>query len=103
MTVRAKIGVCRTNVLCLGSQKVPVRYRNTSKDSDRHSLLSFDNVGTATGIVPSSVANPDPGPGAFLDPGIRMGKKIKIRIGIRIRDEHPGSYFRELTSLGTIF
>jgi hypothetical protein len=27
-----------------------------------------------------------------LDPGSGMGKKIKIRI----RDEHPGSYFREL-------
>jgi hypothetical protein len=28
MTVRAKIGVCRTNVLCFGPQRFPVRYRN---------------------------------------------------------------------------
>ncbi len=36
----------------------------------------------------------DPGSGAFLTPGsgIRDGQKIKIRI----RDEHPESYFREL-------
>jgi hypothetical protein len=25
-----------------------------------------------------------------------MGKKSRSRSGIRIRDEHPGSYFREL-------
>jgi hypothetical protein len=34
----------------------------------------------------------DPGSGAFLNPGSGIGKKIKIRI----RDEHPGLYFREL-------
>jgi hypothetical protein len=33
-----------------------------------------------------SVADPDPGSGALLTPGS----------GIRIRDEQPGSYFREL-------
>jgi hypothetical protein len=46
----------------------------------------------------SSVADPDPGSGVFLTPGSGMGKKIKIRI----RDEHPGSYFWELrnNSLG---
>jgi hypothetical protein len=32
------------------------------------------------------------GSGAFLTPGSGMGKKIRIRI----RDEQPGSYFREL-------
>ncbi len=39
-------------------------------------------------VVTNSVADPDPGSGAFLTPvsGIR----------IRIRDEQPGSYFREL-------
>ncbi len=43
-----------------------------------------------------STAEPDPGFGAFLPldtgsrAGIRNGKKI------RIRDEHPGSHFREL-------
>ncbi len=41
----------------------------------------------------SSVADPDPGSGAFLtlDRGSEMGKKNKIRI----RVEHFGSYFRE--------
>jgi hypothetical protein len=36
----------------------------------------------------------DPGSGAFLPPGSGMGKKSGS--GIRIRDEPPGSYFREL-------
>jgi hypothetical protein len=40
----------------------------------------------------SSVADPDPGSGAFLTPGSGMVKNIRIRI----RDEQPGSYFREL-------
>ncbi len=35
---------------------------------------------------------PDQGSGAFLTPGSGMGKKTCIRI----RDEQPGSYFREL-------
>jgi hypothetical protein len=51
-------------------------------------------------VVFSSVADPDPGSGAFLTPesgafvtpGSRMGKKNRIRI----RDEQPGSYFQEL-------
>ncbi len=44
----------------------------------------------------TNVADSDSGSGAFLTPGseIRDGKKIKIRI--RILDEHFGSYFREL-------
>jgi hypothetical protein len=46
----------RTNVTYL-FRFTKVRYRNTSKDSDRTSLLSIDNV---QGIVPSSVADPDP-------------------------------------------
>jgi hypothetical protein len=40
--------------------------------------------------TPNSVA--DPGSGASFDPGIRDEYKIRIRI----RDEQPGSYFREL-------
>jgi hypothetical protein len=46
------------------------------------------------GYIGTSVADPDPGSGAFLTPqsGIRDGQKIKIRI----RDEQTGSYFREL-------
>ncbi len=42
----------------------------------------------------SSVA--DPGSGAFLTTGSGMGKKSGSRSRIRIRDEKPGSYFREL-------
>jgi hypothetical protein len=42
----------------------------------------------------SSVA--DPGSGAFLTLGSGMGKKSKSGSGIRIREGHPGSYFREL-------
>ncbi len=47
-------------------------------------------------VVSSSVADPDPRSGAFLnlDPGSGMGKKSGS--GIRIRDEQPESYFREL-------
>ena len=36
------------------------------------------------------------GKGAFLTPGSGMDKKSRSGSGIRIRDEHPGSYFREL-------
>jgi hypothetical protein len=47
-------------------------------------------------MVPFVVQSvPDPGSGDFLTPGSGMGKK-KSRFGIIIRDEHPGSYFREL-------
>jgi hypothetical protein len=38
----------------------------------------------------TSVADPDPGSGAFLTLGSGMGK---------IRDEQPGSYFRELKTI----
>jgi hypothetical protein len=31
-----------------------------------------------------------------MDPGYGMGKKIRSGYGIRIRDEQPRSYFREL-------
>jgi hypothetical protein len=41
-----------------------------------------------------SVADLDPGSGAFLTPGSGMGKKIRIRI----RDEQPGANFREQIS-----
>jgi hypothetical protein len=44
--------------------------------------------------VGNSVANPDPGSGAFCDPWIRNPGWVKSRI--RIRDEQPGSYFLEL-------
>jgi hypothetical protein len=39
-----------------------------------------------------SVADPDPGSGALLNPGSGMGKKS----GSGILDEHPRSFFREL-------
>jgi hypothetical protein len=43
-----------------------------------------------------SAADPDPGSGAFLTPGSGMGKKSGSGSGIRIRNEQPGSYFREI-------
>ncbi len=49
--------------------------------------------GIATLVQIFSVADPDPEYGAFLTPGSGMGKKIRIRIW----DEQPGSYFRELS------
>jgi hypothetical protein len=45
--------------------------------------------------VKNSVADPDLGSGAFFAPGSGMGKKS----GSGIRDEKPGSYFRELRNL----
>ncbi len=42
----------------------------------------------------SSVADPDPGSGAFLTPGSGMGRNSASGSGIR--DEQPGSYFLEL-------
>jgi hypothetical protein len=45
--------------------------------------------------VNTSVADPDPGSGVFVTPGSDIGKKNKIRI----RDEHPGSSFRELRNI----
>jgi hypothetical protein len=48
---------------------------------------------TLSGTVPSpSVADPDPGSSALLTPGSGIRDGLKIRI----RDEQPGSYFREL-------
>ncbi len=43
---------------------------------------------------PISVADPDPGSGAFLTPGSGMGEKSGPGSGIR--NEQPGSYFLEL-------
>ncbi len=43
-------------------------------------------------ILFQSVADPDPGSGAFLTARTGMGKKIRIRI----HDDQPRSYFREL-------
>ncbi len=42
-------------------------------------------------LVPSAA---DPGSGAFLTPGSRMGKKSGSGTGIR--DKQPGSYYQEL-------
>ncbi len=44
----------------------------------------------------SSVADPDPGLGAFLTPGSRIRDGRKSAYGSGIRDEHLGSYFLEL-------
>jgi hypothetical protein len=45
-------------------------------------------------VLWGSVAEPDPGSGAFLTPGSGMGKKSGLGSGIQIRGEQPGSYFR---------
>ncbi len=42
--------------------------------------------------VKGSVADPDPGSGVFMTPGYGMGKNQDPDL----RDEQPGSYFREL-------
>ncbi len=41
----------------------------------------------------------DPGSGALLTPGSGMGKKSGSGSKIQIRDEQPGSYFRELRNI----
>jgi hypothetical protein len=43
-----------------------------------------------------SVADPDPGLGAFLTPGSGIRDGRKSASGSGIRDEQPGSYFLEL-------
>jgi hypothetical protein len=43
-----------------------------------------------------SVADPDPGSGAFLTPGSGIRDGWKSASGSGIRDEQPGSYFLEL-------
>jgi hypothetical protein len=43
-----------------------------------------------------NVADPDPESGSFFTPVSGMGKKSGSGSQIRIRDEQPGSYFREL-------
>jgi hypothetical protein len=47
-------------------------------------------------VLRSGVADPDPVPFLPLDPGSRMGKKSGSGSWIRIQNEQPGSYFREL-------
>jgi hypothetical protein len=51
-------------------------------------------VYTTVKSKPTSVADPDPGSGAFLTPGSGVGKKSGS--GSAIRDEQNGSYFLEL-------
>jgi hypothetical protein len=49
-------------------------------------------LANSSGRLQCCVADPDPMP--FLTPG--SGIRDGYKIGIRIRDEQPGSYFREL-------
>ncbi len=49
---------------------------------------------TVTFLLFCSVADPESG--AFLTPGFGIGKKSRSGSGIRIRNKHPRSYFREL-------
>ena len=46
-----------------------------------------------TGFKKASVADPDPGLGAFLTPGSGIRNGRKSASGSGIRDEQPGSYF----------
>jgi hypothetical protein len=46
--------------------------------------------------VAASVADPDPGLGAFLTPGSGIRDGRKSASGSGIRDEQPGLYFLEL-------
>jgi hypothetical protein len=67
--------------LLLSSQKYRLRIRDPEKKP----------------VPGSTVADPDPGSGAFLTPGFESGitgkTKIQTRIPDPIRDEHPGPYF----------
>jgi hypothetical protein len=49
----------------------------------------------------NSVADPDPGSGAFLTPGSGVGRKSAFGSGIR--DEQPVSYFLELRNHILVF
>jgi hypothetical protein len=62
--------------------------RNTCK---QHKNINKTNI-LQNFTRSSSDADADPGSGAFLTPRSGVSKKIRIRI----RDEQPGSYFREL-------
>ncbi len=47
-------------------------------------------------LVKFSVADPDPGLGAFLTPGSGIRDGRKSASGSGIQNEQPGSYFKEL-------
>ncbi len=72
----------------------------SKKLSTIHSLKLFDRqffmlIGRDW-VRESSVADPDPGLGAFLTPGSGIPDGRKSSSGSGIRDEQPGSYFLEL-------
>jgi hypothetical protein len=60
-------------------------------------VVAHIKIITSRAIKTTSVVDPEPGSGAFLTPksGIRNLGWVK-KIKIRIRDEHPVFYFREL-------
>jgi hypothetical protein len=47
-------------------------------------------------LVKTSIADPDLGSGAFFTPGSGIRDGYESGSGSEIRDEQPGSYFREL-------
>ncbi len=80
-------------VLCRAAVELPAvrpAERNPELEA-RCQKLRREQVCHFIGLL-NSVAYPDPG--CLFDLGIRMGKKSWS--GIRIRDEQPGSHFREL-------
>ncbi len=80
--------------------KTVLRSKNIGTRSRNLKNSGFDrNLDTGTvrkrNITVLRIRIRDPMPFWPLDPGSGRGKKIKIRI----RDEHPGSYFRELKTI----
>ncbi len=67
--------------------------RNFFKHKIRMKFKIFIFGSNLTIPLPTSVTDPDPPSGANFYHWIRDGKKSKARI----RDEHPGSYFGELS------
>jgi hypothetical protein len=80
---------------------IPFHLKFTQGEGDnKESVLDYeftthDLVIHISSLVDSIAA---PGSGAFLPLGSGMGRKSRSGSGIRIRDEHPKSYMRELRS-----
>jgi hypothetical protein len=73
------------------------RGESLAAPGDRWSLtigqvITYKSVQVIFLLFTCSVADPDPGSGAFLTPGSGMDKKS----GSGIRNDQPGSYFLEL-------
>jgi hypothetical protein len=88
-------------ILDPGSEFFPSRIRNYSfPDPASESVIPGPDPDFLPildpGFKKASVADPDPGLGAFLTPGSGIRDGRKSASGFGIRDEQPGSYFLEL-------